>query len=259
MKTIIVTGCTGAVGGAAARMLRGQGYNVIGTTRREPREGERRLDIGSVESIASFVEALKADGIQVDALLNNAGTMEKVFGLNGDGFERVIGTNYVGTYLLSRLMIDAMGPRLRVVNTVSLTCYTARFDKNFFDVDEQNYSQLGTYANSKYAVMLFTQELARRTGNPVGMTDPGVVNSRMLHMDRWFDPLADALFRPFCKSPEGGATPAVNAVTSDTTLQLFRGNRHIDIPRRWRQPELAAWLWEETERRLGEVEVRNKK
>ena len=243
----MVTGCTGAVGGAAVKMLRERGYNVIGTTRREPREGERLLDLGSLASIAGFVDRLKADGISVDGLLNNAGTMEKRYGLNDDGLERVTATNYIGTYLLTRLMVQAMGKGLRVANTVSLTCYTAHFDKNFFNVNEQNYSQLGTYGNSKYAVMLFTQELARRTGNQANMTDPGVVNSRMLHMDRWFDPLADLVFRPFCKNAEGGATPAVNAVTTDCTLQLFRGTKHKDVPHRWRNPDLAAWLWDETE------------
>ena len=250
MKTIVVTGCTGSVGGAAVKMLRERGYNVIGTTRREPREGERTLNLGSLQSIMEFVEKLKADGIKVDGLLNNAGTMEKTFGRNADGFERVTATNYIGTYLLSRLMIQAMGKDLHVANTVSLTCYIAKFGKDFFDVNEQNYSQLGTYGNSKYAVMLFSQELARRTGNRVNMTDPGVVNSRMLHMDRWFDPLADALFRPFCKSAEGGATPAVNAVTTDCTMQLFRGNNHKDVPRKWQDFELAAWLWNETENQL---------
>ena len=248
MKTIVVTGCTGSIGGAAVRMLREKGYTVIGTTRREPHEGERRLDLGEIASIVAFVEGLKADGIKVDGLLNNAGTMQRDFGLNGDGFERVTATNYIGTYLLSRLMVAAMGQELIIANTVSLTCYTAKFDKHFFDVDEHSYSQLGTYGNSKYAVMLFSQELARRTGNRVNMTDPGVVDSRILHMDRWFDPLADALFRPFCKSAEGGATPAVNAVTTDCTMQLFRGKRHREIPRSWRNEELATWLWDETER-----------
>lgn len=252
MKTIVVTGCTGSVGGAAVRMLRERGYNVIGTTRREPREGERALNLGSLQSIVEFVEKLKADGIVVDGLLNNAGTMEKNFRRTDDGFERVIGTNYIGTYLLSRLMIKAMGKELQIANTVSLTCYTAKFSKDFFDVDEGNYSQLGTYGNSKYAVMLFSQELARRTGNRVNMTDPGVVNSRMLHMDRWFDPIADALFRPFCKSAEGGATPAVNAVTTDCTMQLFRGNEHKDVPHKWRKDDLAAWLWDATEVKIKE-------
>ncbi|MBP5547378.1 MAG: SDR family NAD(P)-dependent oxidoreductase [Bacteroidales bacterium] len=252
MYTIIVTGCTGAVGSAAVRILHEKGHIVIGTTRREPRESERSLDLGSIASIVAFVDKLKTDGIKVDCLLNNAGTMERHFELNDDGFERVIGTNYIGTYLLSRLMIKAMGTGLRIVNTVSLTCYTARFDKNFFNVDEHKYSQLGTYANSKYAVMLFSQELARRTCNPVNMTDPGIVNSRMLHMDRWFDPIADLLFRPFCKSAESGAKPAVLAATTDCFMQLFRGSKHMEIPQRWNKPELAAWLYDETERILKE-------
>lgn len=250
MKTIVVTGCTGAVGSAAVKMLRERGYNVIGTTRREPREGERALNLGELASVVEFVERLKSDNIAVDGLLNNAGTMEKTFARNADGFERVTATNYIGTYLLSRLMAKAYGKGLRIANTVSLTCYTAKFDKNFFNVSQSDYSQLGTYGNSKYAVMLFSQELARRTGNQVNMTDPGVVNSRMLHMDRWFDPIADALFRPFCKSAEGGATPAVNAVTTDCTMQLFRGIKHKDIPRKWQKPQLAAWLWDETEKIL---------
>ena len=250
MKTIVVTGCTGSVGGAAVKMLKEKGYEVIGTTRREPREGERKLDLGSLASIIDFVEKLKKDGITVDGLLNNAGTMERNYGRNADGFERVTATNYIGTYLLSRLMVKAYGQQLSIANTISLTCYTAKFTKNFFNVNEKNYSQLGTYGNSKYAVMLFSQELARRMGNRVNMTDPGVVNSKMLHMDRWYDPIADAIFRPFCKSAEGGATPAVNAVTTDCTQQLFRGNKHQDVPRRWKNEELAKWLWQETENLL---------
>ena len=252
MKTIVVTGCTGSIGGAAVEMLREKGYDVIGTTRREPRVGERRLDVGSLASVVAFVEGLRADGIKVDGLLNNAGTMEREFALNADGFERVTATNYIGTYLLSRLMVAAMGPGLHIANTVSLSCYVAKVDKHFFDIDAGNYSQVGAYANSKYALMLFSHELARRTGNCVNMTDPGIVNSRILHMDRWFDPLADALFRPLCKSAEGGATPAVNAVTADCTMQLFRGQRHGNLPRRWQDTGLAAWLWEETEHRIKE-------
>ena len=255
MQTVVVTGCTGAVGSATVEMLRQRGWHVIGTTRRTPREGERWLDLGSLASVVDFVDGLVADGIQVDALLNNAGTMQRTYALDADGFERVTATNYIGTYLLSRLMVKAMGHRLRVVNTVSLTCYTARFGKGFFDVDADTYSQLGTYGNSKYAVMLFSLELARRTGNPVNLTDPGVVNSRMLHLDRWFDPLADILFRPFCKSAESGATPAVNAVCADCSLQLFRRHRHTGIPRRWQRDGLAAWLWDETERLLRTKDI----
>ena len=104
--------------------------------------------------------------------------------------------------------------------------------------------------------MLFSEELHRRYGDriTVHVTDPGIVNSRILHMDRWFDPLADILFRPFCKTPKQGAKPAVNALqyTADygNPLLLFRGNRRLSIPHRWKHPNKARWLWEETEQLL---------
>jgi len=66
-------------------------------------------------------------------------------------------------------------------------------------------------------------------------------------MHRWFDPLADLFFRPFTKSPAKGAQPALNALAANCSLQLFRGRSHSIIPRRWIQPDLAAWLWQQTE------------
>lgn len=262
-KTIIVTGATGAIGGAAVRMLRERGCRVIGTSRRPlsaDDSGEcRSLDIASPDSIRAFVSALQRDGIGIDGLLNNAGTMLRTFETTAEGFERVTATNYLGTSLLTRQLLPLMNPGATVVATVSLTCYTAHFDKDFFHVGPERYSQLGTYGNSKMAVMLFAEELHRRHGDRVRVyvTDPGVVNSRMLHMSRWYDPLADLVFRPFTKSPEGGATPAVNAVTFNPAdaaearqLLLFRGRRHHRIPQSWLRPDMARWLWDETERLL---------
>lgn len=250
METILVTGATGAMGGAAVAMLREHGYQVIGTSRKEDSEGWWALDISSAASIRQFCERIQQEHVRLDGLLNNAGTMMRHYEKTAEGIERTLATNYLGTYRLTRALLPFMNEGARVVNTVSLTCYTSHLDKHFFDADEKDFSQLGTYGNSKMAVMLFSEELHRRYGDHirVNVTDPGVVNSKMLHMDRWFDPLADLLFRPFTKSARQGATPAVNAVTSDCNLQLFRGNRHIDIPHKWIRPEMAQWLWEETEK-----------
>ena len=255
METILITGATGAIGSAALRQLQTRGYHVIGTSRRPDTGDLWSLDLSSPDSIEAFARRLTREGVRLDGLLNNAGTMQRNYGITHEGFEQVLATNYLGTYALTRRLMPLMNPGARVVCTVSLTCHIAHVDRTLFDTSLRTYRQLGAYADSKMAVMLFAEELHRRYGDRlrVNVTDPGVVDSRMLHMNRWYDPLADRLFRPLCKNPEQGALPAVNAVTADCAGQLFRGGRHRDIPRRWRQPELARWLWDETERRLQDI------
>lgn len=255
METILITGASGAIGGAAMRLLRERGYRVIGTARHPKNDDLWPLDISSADSINAFVKRLVKEEMHLDGLLNNAGTMQRHFGLTTEGFEQVLATNYLGTYALTRRLLPLMNPGAHVVCTVSLTCNIAHLDRTLFDTDLRTYRQLGTYADSKMAVMLFAEELHRRYGDRlhVNVTDPGVVNSRILHLNRWYDPLTDLLFRPFCKNPEQGARPAVNALTADCDGQLFRGGRHRDIPRRWQQPELARWLWDETELRLKDL------
>ena len=253
---IIVTGATGAIGSAAVEQLRAQGYTVIGTSRRAEHEGFRPLDVSSPASIEAFVQGLEADNIHIDGLLNNAGTQLHDYQTTPEGFERVTATNYLGTYLLTRRLLPLMNPGAHVVNTVSLSCYVSHLDEDFLIPDPYSYHQVGTYANTKMAVMLFSEELHRRYGNKitVHVTDPGIVNSRILHMDRWFDPITDIVFRPLCKSPKRGARPAVNALLYKATygnpLYLFRGNRHLSVPHRWQNPDKARWLWNETERLL---------
>ena len=254
---IIVTGATGAIGSAAVTQLRALGHTVIGTSRRAEHEGFRPLDISSPASVEAFVQGLEADHIRIDGLLNNAGTQLPTYQTTPEGFERVTATNYLGTYLLTRRLLPLMNPGAHVVSTVSLSCYVSHLDKTFFQHSPDSYSQIGSYANSKMAVMLFAEELHRRHGDrlAVHVTDPGIVDSRMIHLDRWFDSLADLIFRPICKTPAQGAKPAVNALLHPAgeaaPLLLFRGNRHRPVPRRWQRPDMARWLWDETEHLLN--------
>ncbi len=273
---IIVTGATGSIGLAAVKSLLSKDLPVIMACRNIRKADTQRdnlikhfphseidileLDLNSLASIRSFVEEIKNQGFKVDKLLNNAGIICRDFTVNDDGFETTVAVNYIGPLYLSLLMIPLMEDDFNIVNTVSVTRGVSRLDKHFFDLDKKRFSQLGTYGKAKYALFLSSLTLSENIKNGrVNLTDPGVVDSNMISMHRWFDPLADVLFRPFCKSPEKGAIPAVNALlqpiansqqSTAYSVKLFSGNRSKVISQKHYDNPLREWLWKESGRRL---------
>lgn len=263
----IVTGASGSIGSAATKILIDKGFSVImacrnlkkGNEVREKILAERpnadvqliQLDLASFKSIENFCKEVENLEIKPKYLLNNAGVMCREFETTEDGFEMTVGTNFIGTAYLIKLMMPIMGDGFHIVNTVSLTRYTSNVDEHFFEVNRNNFKQLGTYGNSKYALLLYSLKLSQLVpeGCHVNMTDPGVVNSNMITMHRWYDPLADVLFRPFfCSTPEQGATPACNALISNENGMLFVKNKFKRLPQKYYNHKLIDWLWNETEK-----------
>ena len=260
---MIITGATGSIGSEAVRAMAKKGHAVIMACR-NVEKGEAvkqrlleenpsarlqvmQVDMASLKSVNRFVESLKDQGVALSGLFNNAGVMNRSFAMTEDGFEQTVAVNYLAPYLLTRRLMPLFLPDAHVVNMVSLTCHLAHVDRDFFDKKEDDFRQLGTYGDSKLALLLFTIALSKRADFHVNMADPGVVNSKMLHMSRWYDGLADLLFRPFCKSPEKGALPAVNALTTDESLRFFNGNRCRKVPRKYMDNPQIEWLWATTE------------
>ena len=273
---IIVTGATGSIGLAVVKSLLSKDLPVIMACRNIKKADSQRddlikqfphseidiieLDLNSLASIRAFVEEIKNQGFKVDKLLNNAGIICRDFTVNDDGFETTLAVNYLGPLYLSKLMIPLMDNDFNIVNTVSVTRGVSKLDEHFFDLDKKRFSQLGTYGKAKYALFLSSLTLSETIKNGgVNLTDPGVVDSNMISMHRWFDPLADVLFRPFCKSPEKGAIPAVNALLQPIAnsqqptacnVKLFSGNRSKVIPQKHYDNSLRKWLWEESCKQL---------
>ena len=265
---IIVTGATGSMGSEAVRALVQKGHSVIMACR-NMEKGElvrnklleenpaadlelRQVDLASLKSVSMFVETLKDQGVALSGLFNNAGAMNRHYGLTIDGFERTMAVNYLAPYLLTRRLIPLFASGAHVVNMVSLTCRLAHVHRDFFEKGEKDFRQLGTYGDSKLALLLFTIALSREVDFHVNMADPGVVNSGMLHLDRWYDGLADVLFRPFCKSPQKGVVPAVKALTTSENLHFFNGERCRKVPKKYLTNSNIEWLWETTENILKE-------
>ena len=267
---IIVTGATGSIGLAVVKSLLSKDLPVIMACRNIKKADTQRdslikefphsdidileLDLNSLASIRAFVEEIKNQCFKVDKLLNNAGIICRDFTVNDDGFETTLAVNYLGPLYLSKLMIPLMDDGFNIVNTVSVTRGVSKLDEHFFDLDKKRFSQLGTYGKAKYALFLSSLTLSEKIKNgSVNLTDPGVVDSNMISMHRWFDPLADFLFRPFCKSPEKGALPAVNALlqpiansqqSTAYSVKLFSGNRSKVISQKHYDNPLRGWLWE---------------
>lgn len=262
---IIVTGASGSMGAVAAEALARQGHVVVMACRNPEKAAAvradilsrvpgafleiRQLELSSMASVRDFAAGFSPG--EITALFNNAGVISRAYALTSDGLEHTFAVNYFGPFLLTSLLLPCLKPEAHVVNMVSLTCRFVRVDEASLCPSEKDFSQLGTYARSKLALLHFSQELARRHPELcVNVADPGVVNSGIISMGRWFDPLADVLFRPLIKSPEKGAIPPLAALASPARGRYFVGTRSKEIPACYRDADLQGRLWEATERLL---------
>ena len=268
-EQIIVTGASAGIGTEIARTLAQKGHSVIMACRNLQKAQQIRdslikdtgnhkievlpIDLASIRSILDFFELLKNRGCRIKVLINNAGVIGKNYQITRDGIETTVGVNYVGTYLLTRLLIPLLAEGGRVVNTTSITHRIGRIGDDFFNSDPQSYSRFSVYPDSKLAVLLFSLELSERLisrGVSAYAADPGIVNTDMITMDRWFDPLSDLFFRPFIKSPQKGAETAVHLAVSGEQPAgvLYAGCRPKKIASWITNHPCRKQLWEETEK-----------
>ncbi len=256
----IVTGAGGAIGSAITRTLAREGHHVIMACRNLAKDtpmcqsinaecGNKvtimELDLASFDSIKTFARQIREKNITIEHLINNAGVMNKEFRTTRQGHEMTIGVNFLGTYLLTQQLTPCIMPGGSITFTTSLTRYIGKVNETFFDLTARNYTRFKAYSRSKLATTLLTAHLAEQLqaqGIRVNAADPGIVDTGMIHMDAWFDPIADRFFRPFISTPEQGATSALSAVASDTTGEIFEKTRHHKIPQRLRKHKYMQWL-----------------
>ncbi|MCF0177150.1 MAG: SDR family NAD(P)-dependent oxidoreductase [Bacteroidales bacterium] len=257
----IITGASGSMGSVAVAEIASAGYPVVMACRNlEKGEAVRqkilkrvpnaelhlhKLDIGNIKSVIEFAEQMESG---IAYLFNNAGVISRGYQLNQDGFENTMAVNYLGPYLLTRLLQNKMNEDAHIVNMVSLTHRYGKIRDDFFN--RKKFTRLSIYSDTKLALLYFSIALASRVPQKVNVADPGIVNSNMISMGKWFDPIADALFRPFCKSPESGVKPALNALRHNESGFYFKGNGSAPIAEKYKKDGKAEWLWQRTEQLL---------
>jgi NAD(P)-dependent dehydrogenase (short-subunit alcohol dehydrogenase family) len=171
-KVAVVTGANSGIGLVAARELAAKGATVVAACRNTAKAADafgnneaeiRELDLADLGSVRTFAEQLSNDHPKLDLLINNAGVMAPPRQLTKDGFESQFGTNHLGHFALTGLVLGNLlaAPAPRVV-TVSSGAH--RFGwMNFDDLQrERRYNNWLAYGQSKLSNLLFAFELQRR-------------------------------------------------------------------------------------------------
>lgn len=255
MKNAIVTGANGGMGTEIAKELEGAGYNVIKVCLHKTDDSQYQCDLSEMKNIVALVEQLKIDVNSVDLLMNNAGTMCTHFQQTEEGFERTIAVNYLAPFLLTHLLLPLMHEGSRVVNMVSCTYAIGKVGSHFFSQGRESKSfwRIPIYSNSKYALWMFTYEMAMRLkdkGIMVNAADPGVVSTDIIRMDMWFDPLTDIFYRPFIRTPRQGADTAIHLLLDEdkkgATGNMYYNNRLRPLQTKYTDRDKAIDLYDKT-------------
>ncbi len=224
-KLAIITGANGGMGATLVHDVAQAGYHVIMACRdlskatpvyeklkqNNPDIQLMRLDLASFESIKDFVGQVQQQYQHLDLLLNNAGILCHQAEETAEHYEKTVGVNYLGHYVLSHLLLPLMGKGTRVVNMVSLTVRYGHLKPTLFQpVSQKDFNRFVTYSDSKKAFFYFTMDAAEKwaeRGITVNCADPGIVSTNIIRQGNVVvDKLCDLFFRPIIKTPTQGAS-----------------------------------------------------
>ncbi len=231
-KIIIITGSTSGLGKQAARVLAYKRANVIlavrNTDKGESVAGEikneypgaevsvMKLDLGSLKSIKDFAKTFMEKYNRLDILINNAGVMMCPYSKTEDGFEIQMGTNHLGHFALTGLLMPLLKKTKdsRIVATSSVGHNMGNIDFSDLNWEKRKYNTQRAYGDSKLANLYFTYELARKLENETDAPMPVVAHPGVTatELDRH-----SAFFRFFnifmAQKVEIGTLPTLRAAT----------------------------------------------
>ncbi len=287
-RIAVVTGANSGIGFAAAVELArhgaavtlavrdpGRGADALARLRSEVPAADAelgRLDLADLSSVRAFAAGYAPDGL--DLLVNNAGVMGVPLRHTPDGFESQLGTNHLGHFALTGLLLPRLlaRPGARVVTVTSGYHKIGRID--FADLDARGrFRKWPAYAQSKLANLLFTFELQRRADS-AGVellalsAHPGYAATNLqtagprLAGNRVMERAAEAVTRVIGQSARDGALPTLRAATDpavrggevfgpDGVLELRGAPKQVAVSRRARDRGVAEQLWEVSEEKTG--------
>ncbi|OBH07009.1 oxidoreductase [Mycobacterium sp. E2699] len=270
-RTAIVTGASGGLGEVTARELARVGAHVVLAVRNTDKgraaaarmTGDvevRRLDLQDLTSVRRFAD----DTGEVDVLVNNAGIMATKHAVTADGFEGQIGTNHLGHFALTNLLLPKLTDR--VVTVSSLLHHIGFISLTDLNWQSRRYSAWLAYGQSKLANLLFTSELQRRlraAGSSLRAlaAHPGWSHTNLQGNSgrKLGDAAVLAADRLVSTDADFGARQTLYAVSADLPGDTFIGprfglyGRTQPTWRNWpaKRATTAAALWDLSERLTG--------
>ncbi|MFD9128530.1 oxidoreductase [Kitasatospora sp. NPDC059571] len=285
-RTFLVTGANSGLGLATTRELAGHGAHVVLAVRDEAKGRRavaditgahagaslevRRLDLADLDSVKAFAAAVRADGLPVDVLVNNAGVMAPPRGLSPQGHEQQFAANHLGHFALTGLLLDLL-QQGRDPRVVTVTSDLHRGGRIHFDdlTGAAKYAPMEFYRQSKFANVVFGLELDRRlraAGSPVrsllahpGYTATNLQTSGPTGLTKAFASLGNRLL---AQDVTMGALPQLYAATApeaesgrlygpDGWRQLRGYPAPVGPDRAASDPETARRLWHLSEELTG--------
>ena len=254
-RVAVVTGANTGLGFETARALAEHGATVVLAVR-DTEKGRQaaarmsgdvtvqKLDLASLASIRAAAAQLHDTHPKIDLLINNAGVMYTPKQKTQDGFEMQFGTNHLGHFAFTGLVLDLLlpVPGSRVV-AVSSVAHNIRAAIHFDDLQwEKSYSRVAAYGQSKLANLLFAYELQRRLashGTTIAVAaHPGVADTELIRNSPAVVRLLSPLIAPLTsQKADMGALPTLRAATDTAVLggqyygpdgfRGFRGHPHL--------------------------------
>jgi dehydrogenase/reductase SDR family protein 13 len=267
-----VTGANTGIGRETVLVLAGRGARVFVAGRSEAKTlpvideivaqtGNKSLeflslDLGDLDSVRTCANEFLRTGEPLQVLINNAGLAGKK-GVTESGFELAFGTNYVGPFLLTAMLLEPLraGAPARIVNVSSIGHYRAPgIDYEAVRKRTKSFTGLPEYAVSKLGNVLNAQELARRLDGDRVTTyslHPGAIASDVWRQVPW--PIRPLITRKM-ESPAEGAKTSLYCATSPEVAGES-GHYYDDCRRKEPSPvatpELAADLWDRSMEWVG--------
>ena len=284
-KIALITGANSGIGFEAAKALAEKGAHVIMACRNPQKANEAmntirqdvpnaditflRMDLASQRSIKAAVESFKKDHTQLDLLINNAGVMWLPKSDTEDGYEMQFGTNHLGHFTLTGLLLDTLisTPDSRIVTVSSLGHYTGKIHFDDIKLDKR-YGKHKSYAQAKLANLMFAYELDRKLkaagkntrsiavhpgGSSTNLATPGFEKGASL-----FTGVAKVFFPYVTQNARSGALPTLYGATAaeanggDYTgpsklFEVIGAPKKVSSSRYSKRKDVAEQLWQLSE------------